>query len=156
MQETWKLIICYNICQRTSEHAPDPWKYRLAVKGLVTQQPTRAAAAGGPDPVLSDQRDYPCTVGRLWRLKEPAVLNLPMCTLNAYFLFKSVITDFSSGYLSVYSSLSAFSIPVRERNSCTFFSNCLFSFTENLPNLIVTPRIGGRWGWEKKAHNCQQ
>lgn len=88
---------------------------------------------------------------RLWRLKEGTVWNLPICNRNAYFLFKSVITDFSSGYLSVYSSLSAFSIPVRDRKSCTFFSNCLFSFTENLPNLIATPRIGAG----RKSKHCQ-
>lgn len=74
-----------------------------------------------------------------------------MCNRNEYFLFKLVIADFSSGYLSVYSSLSAFSIPVRDRNSCTFCSNCLFSFTENLPNLIVTPRV---WVGRKRMY-CQ-
>lgn len=94
--------------------------------------------------MLSTHRGYLCKAGRLWMVKEATVLNLPMCNLNEYFLFKSVIRDFSSGYLSVYSSLSAFSIPVRDRNSCTFFSNCLFSLTENLPNLIATPRIWGR------------
>lgn len=82
-----------------------------------------------------------------------------MCNRNEYFLFKLVIADFSSGYLSVYSSLSAFSIPVRDRNSCTFCSNCLFSFTENLPNLIVTPRVWvGRkmtyCQYEKKQTSC--
>lgn len=68
--------------------------------------------------------------------------SLPMCTRNAYFLFRLVILCFSSGYLSVYSSLSAFSIPVRARNSSTFFSSCLFSLAENLPNLIGTPGRG--------------
>ena len=82
---------------------------------------------------------------------EGAVPNLPMCKRKACFLFKSVITAFSSGYLSVYSSLSALSIPVRDRNSCTFFSNCLFSFTENLPNLMATPR-----SWGRRRSVCRQ
>ena len=151
MQETRKPIISYT-CQRASEHVPKPWKYRLAGKGLLTQQPPRAAAA-----VARPHAHWsPWSHTQGWKAVEAQrapVLNLLMCTLNAYFLFKSVITDFSSGYLSAYSSLSAFSIPVRDRNSCTFFSNCWFSFTENLPNLIVTPRIGGGGGGRKR-HQC--
>ena len=50
MQETRKLIIPYNTCQRASEHVPKPWKYRLAVKGLLTQQPPHAAAVVGQGP----------------------------------------------------------------------------------------------------------
>lgn len=104
-----------------------------------------------PGAVRTPTVPHPAKAGRLATVKKKTAVRLPMCSLKEYFLFKSVITDFSSGYLSVYSSLSALSIPVRDRNSCTFFSNCLFSFTENLPNLIATPRIGvGR-----KSRHCQ-
>lgn len=81
------------------------------------------AALTAPGPALAQ-----CSQGHRTRCEaeggQSEHLNSPMCNRNAYFLFKLVMAAFSSGYLSVYSSLSAFSIPVRDRNSCTFFSNC--------------------------------
>ena len=73
MQETSKLILAYNICQRTREQAPNPWECRLAVTGLLTWRLARAAAVGGPDPVLSPHRDHPHEAGRLRRVKEPTL-----------------------------------------------------------------------------------